>query len=153
MIDRPPKFTYRKTIHSTVIIRQRSKRRANFVVWIKTGKNTIRRFQKPNKAPPVVSPTKSSNVIDLSNYRTKSSAAGIVEEPNTCIKCDVFLPGCRHSEVFCFAEVPVVGSEIILEDISDRYVLHSVTHMATKPGSVFKPIVQLYLGALPKKTR
>jgi hypothetical protein len=163
MIGRPPYWTHPNKIDLTIPIQERArtffeKRRANFLAQIERQKEIRRlrakslRVQKPIKTPPVALPTTVSNVIDFSSSRAKLRP-DTDEEPNPCIKCSIFRPKHRGPEVFYFAVVPQVGGEIILEGISRPYILRSVTHRATKPGSVFRPIIELHLCALWRKER
>jgi hypothetical protein len=173
MIGSPHCWTYPSKIDVTIPIRERArinfeKRRANFLAQIERQKE-IRRQRakslqvqkpKPIKTPPVVLPTMVSNVIDLNNHRAKATAvvidepnACVIDEPNAGIKCRVLRPDYWAAETFYFGAVPEVGSEIILEDVSRRYILRSVAHLATKPGSAFRPIIELHLRSRRKKKR
>jgi hypothetical protein len=113
------------------------------------------RLQKPDiawRAPFKKSQlsTIDSNRNDFSNFTQSNDAVTGDERQTTPIMCTVFRPDNRYHEVFNFYSVPAIGTKIILEDIPYHYILYSVMHFATKPGSFFRPIVQLHLRALPK---
>jgi hypothetical protein len=92
-----------------------------------------------------------SNVIDFSNFTKSNDTVTSDERQSTPVRCTVFRPDNRYHEIFDFDSVPAVGTKSILEDVPRHYFLYSVTHFATKPGSSFRPIVQLHLRA-PRKS-
>ena len=130
--------------------------RENKILLNDTGRSI--QFRKPDKnslAPPIRHRmlTTGSNIIDLVEYRAKFNVVFFAEEPEACIKCDVFLPGSLLPELLYFYDVPEVGTTIIVEGISAPYEVCSVIYRATRPESICRPAIALHLRALRKKRR
>ena len=69
------------------------------------------------------------------------------------LKCLVCRPGRSRTEVFEFVRVPEEGEEVVLAFEPDVYVVRSITHLASEPGSGLLPCVRICLRAKPKKKR
>jgi len=67
--------------------------------------------------------------------------------------CSVRRPDQWHTELFEFVRVPVKDEEVVLSYEPGVYVVRSIMHLASEPGSETGPHVQICLRAKSKKKR